>query len=143
MLNPILVFIMLNENVCIILNKNVKLVLIVACMRTIITVIFLQCPYFSLIIWNFLKKHPFPGSFEKDQKILEDGIILFNRKIKELNGDRAIPNLNLDFMYSIKKKGKQIKRFRNYNLLYDGIHTNTFLAKLWSLRIVRMISLIN
>ena len=67
-------------------------------------VIFLQCPYFSLIIWNFLKKHPFPGSFEKDQKTLEDSIILFNKKIKELNGDRAIPNLNLDFMYSIKKK---------------------------------------
>lgn len=104
-------------------------------------VIFLDCPYFSLVLWNFRKKHPSPGLFEQDQKKLEAAILTLNGKLKDLNGDRAVPRLAKDFMYSIKKKNKPIKRFRNYNLLYDGVHANCFLAKLWALRINRMISL--
>ena len=105
-------------------------------------VIFLDCPYFSLVIWNFLRKHPSPGLFEKDQKKLEEAILSLNLKLKELNGDRAVPRLAKDFMFSIKKKNKPIKRLINYNLLYDGVHANGFLAKLWALRINRMISLV-
>lgn len=68
------------------------------------TVIFLDCQYFSIIVWNFLKKHPCPGIFEQQQKRLEEGILIFNRKLKDLNSDRAVPRLALDFMYFIKKR---------------------------------------
>ena len=71
-------------------------------------VIFLDCPYFSIVIWNFLRKHPYPGIFESDQRILEESILTFNRKLKDLNGDIVVPRLALDFMFSTKKKGKQI-----------------------------------
>lgn len=105
------------------------------------TVLFLDCPYLSLIVWNFLRKHPTPGIFEADQKILEEGILALNRKLKDINGPRPVPRLTLDFMYSIKKKNKAIKRLRNYGLLYDGVHAGRLLAKLWALRITRMIAL--
>lgn len=105
------------------------------------TVLFLECPYFSIIIWNFLKGHPHPGIFNNDQKKLEEAIVLFNLKLKELNGNRVVPRLSVDFMYSTKKKNKQSTKFRNYGLLKDGVHANNFLAKLWSLRISRMIAL--
>ena len=104
------------------------------------TVIFLDCPYFSITIWNFLKGHPHPGIFDQEQKRLEEAILRFNLKLKEINGDRVVPRLAVDFIYSVKKKKQQIRKFRNYSLLVDGVHANKFLAKLWSLRISRLIS---
>ena len=88
-----------------------------------------------------MKKHPSPGSFDKDQRKLEEGIYRFNLKLKEMNGNRVVPRLAVDFMYTIKKKNRQIKRFRNYSLLKDGVHASNFLAKLWALRISRMIAM--
>lgn len=104
-------------------------------------VFFLECPYFSLIIWNFLKGHPHPGMFDQDQKRLEDAIYSLNLKIKEINGDAIVPRLAVDMVYSLKKKNKPIQKLRNYSLLRDGVHANTFIAKLWSLRISRLIAL--
>lgn len=105
------------------------------------TVIYLECPFFSIIIWNFLRKHPSPGIFELDQKRLEDAILTFNLKLKDINGDRAVPRLTLDFIYSIKKRNKPIRKYKNYSLLSDGVHTGAFLTRLWALRIMRMIAL--
>ena len=81
-----------------------------------------------------------PGIFDQEQKRLEEAILRFNLKIKEINGDRVVPRLAVDFIYSVKKKKQQIRKFRNYSLLVDGVHANKFLAKLWSLRISRLIS---
>ena len=105
------------------------------------TVIFLDCPYFSLIVWNFLKGHPSPGKFKSDQKKLEEAILVFNRNLKDLNGDRPVPRLTVDFIYSTKKKDKKNKKFRNYGLLTDGVHAGRLISKLWALRIIRRISL--
>ena len=104
------------------------------------TVIYLDCPYFSLTVWNFLRGHPSPGSFDLDQKRLEQAILAFNLKLKNINGDRCVPRLALDFIYSIKKKNKPIKKLRNYSLLRDGVHAGPFLTELWALRIMRLIS---
>lgn len=105
------------------------------------TVIYLDCPYFSLIQWNFLKGHPSPGGFEPDQKRLETAILSFNKKLRDINGARPVPRLALDFIYSTKKKDKQLIKLRNYGLLTDGVHAGRFISKLWALRIARMISL--
>ena len=88
-----------------------------------------------------LKDHPSPGQFESDQKKLEEAILTFNYKLREINGARPVPRLALDFAYSIKKKNKPIKRLRNYGLLTDGVHACRFISKLWALRITRMITL--
>ena len=104
-------------------------------------IIFLDCPFQSLIIWNFLKGHQSPGIFEEDQKTLELAIKTLNTIIKDINGNQVVPRLSLDMIYSSKKRRKAPKYFRNYTLLRDGVHANNLLNKLWFLRIVRMITL--
>ena len=104
-------------------------------------VIFLDCPYQSIIIWNFLKGHPCPGSFENDQKRLESAITILNTIIRDINGNQIVPRLALDITYSTKKKGKAPKYYRNYSLLRDGVHPTDQLTRLWFLRIRRMIAL--
>ena len=104
-------------------------------------VIFLDCPYQSIIIWNFLKGHPCPGSFQNDQKKLEKAIIDLNLIIRDINGKQIVPRLALDMIYSTKKRRKAPKYYKNYSLLRDGIHANSLLNKLWFLRIVRMVNL--
>ena len=104
-------------------------------------VIFLDCPYQSIIIWNFLKGHPCPGSFESDQKRLESAVTTLNTIIRDINGNQIVPRLPLDMTYSTKKKRKAPKYYRNYSLLRDGVHPNEQLTRLWFLRIRRMIAL--
>ena len=57
---------------------------------------FLECPYQSIVIWNFLKGHPYPGRFEKDQKRLEVAIKALNIFIKEINGDQIVTRISKD-----------------------------------------------
>lgn len=102
---------------------------------------FLDCPYQSMIIWNFVKGHTSPGSFSSDQKTLECAIKSLNVIIRDINGDQVVPRLSLDMVYSSKKRRKAPKYFRNYSLLRDGVHANHLLNKLWFLRIIRMITL--
>ena len=64
-------------------------------------VIFLECPYQSLIIWNFTKNDPSPGVFQKDQKTLECYIAKLNKIIKEINGNQTVLRLVQDFEFSI------------------------------------------
>lgn len=104
-------------------------------------VIFLECPYQSLIIWNFIKDHPSPGVFHNDQKTLECYIAKLNKIIKDINGNQSVPRLAQDFEFSIKKKKRAPKYIKNYSLLYDGVHPGKVLSQLWYLRIMRMLSL--
>ena len=104
-------------------------------------VIFLDCPYQSIVIWNFLHNHPSPGCFETDQKRLEEAIKSLNLIIREINGDQVVPRLSRDLVYSTKKKRKAPIYYRNYSLLKDGVHSGDLITKLWFLRITRMITL--
>lgn len=104
------------------------------------TIIFLECPYQSIVIWNFVKGHPYPGAFKDEQKILEQYVTKLNRIIKELNGDQVVPHLSQDMIFSIKKKKRASKYLKNFSLLTDGVHPSKTLSKLWHLRIMRMLS---
>ena len=103
-------------------------------------VIYLECPYQSLIMWNFGKGHPTPGIFIHDQKILEDYTTKLNKIIAEINGKQVVPHLAQDFQFSIKKKKRAQKYLKNYSLLYDGVHPGKILSQIWYLRIMRMLS---
>ena len=70
--------------------------------------------------------------FDQNQKRLEDAIYSLNLKVKEINGDTIVPRLAVDMVYLLKKKNKPLQKLRNYSLLRDGVHANTFIAKLWS-----------
>ena len=103
-------------------------------------IIFIECPFQSLIIWNFLKGHPTPGVFKEDQKILEQYISKLNNKIKEINGNQVIPHIAQNFGFCVKKKKRSPIYLKNYSLLTDGVHPGKLLSKLWFLRFMRMLS---
>ena len=103
-------------------------------------VIFMECPFQSIIIWNFLRKHPHPGSFKNDQRQLEDYIAKLNCKISEINGNQVVPHISQDLIFSIKKRKRSAKNLKNYSLLNDGVHPGKQLSYLWYLRILRMLS---
>lgn len=105
-------------------------------------VIFLECPYQSLIMWNFAKGHPSPGIFSENQKTLELYITKLNVIIREINGRQVVPHLAQDFQYSVKKKRRVSRYLKNYGLLYDGVHPGKKLSQLWFLRIMRMLSFV-
>ena len=104
------------------------------------TIIYLECPFQSIVIWNFVKGHPSPGSFKDEQRLLESYITKLNHIIKEINGDQVVPHLSQDMIFSIKKKKRTPKYLKNFSLLYDGVHPSKTLSKLWYLRIMRMLS---
>lgn len=103
-------------------------------------VIFLDCPFQSILIWNFIKGHPHPGSFTQDQKTLELYTTKLNCIIKEINGDQVVPRIAQDISYSVKKKRRSARYLKNYKLMYDGVHPGKTLSRLWYLRIMRMLS---
>lgn len=104
------------------------------------TVIFLECPYFSIPVWNKIKGHYYPECFEEEQILLEKAIKDLNSIFKGLNGCLRVPKLSIDMEFSIKKKRKPRKYFQNYKTLTDGVHPGKEIARLWYLRIIRMIS---
>ena len=80
-------------------------------------IIYLECPYQSLIMWNFGKGHPCPGIFKEDKKILESYITKLNLIIKDINGNQVVPHIAQDFVFSIKKKKRAPRYVKNYGLL--------------------------
>lgn len=103
-------------------------------------IIFMECPFQSILIWNFLKQHPHPGSFKQDQQILEQYITKLNQQIKLINGNQVVPHISQDMVFSIKKSKRAAKYLKNYSLLYDGVHPGKQLSYLWYLRLMRMLS---
>ena len=104
------------------------------------TIIFLECPFLSMVIWNFVKGHLSPGAFQEEQRLLEQYVMKLNRIIKEINGDQVAPHLSQDMIFSIKKRKRAPKYLKKFSLLYDGVHPGKTLSKLWHLRIMRMLS---
>lgn len=103
-------------------------------------VIFLECPFQSLIIWNFLKNHKHPGIFKEDQKILELYISKLNKIIQEINGTQVVPHISQDLIFCVKKKRRAPIYLKNYKLLTDGVHPGKLVSELWYLRFMRMLS---
>ena len=103
-------------------------------------VIFLECPYFSLLEWNKHKNHPNPDLFSEQQKILEASIDKLNKEMQSINGNIRRTRISQDMVFSTKCKGKSQKYSIDYSLLKDGIHPGEVLTKLWLLKINSLLS---
>ena len=106
------------------------------------TVIYLECPFFNIPLWNKHKGHYNPDGFEPDQILLEKAIKRLNIILRSITDDEVRnPKLSLDLEESTKKRNKPRKYHLNYKALsIDGVHPGKDIARLWYLRIVRMIS---
>ena len=87
-----------------------------------------------------MKGHYYPECFDNEKLELEKAINNLNHIILAINGNMRVPKLSLDLEDSIKRrKNKPRKYYYNHMALTDGVHPGKDIARLWYLRIVKMI----
>ena len=107
-------------------------------------IIFLECPFYSIIEWNRVKGHPNPAAFEESQIQLEQNIKELNNKIRELNLPYNAPRLAQDMVFRIKKRANHEQTVKlDYTLLTDGLHPDTEVSLLWLIRINNFVNRVN
>lgn len=99
------------------------------------TIKFIEIPNFSLQLYNQFKGHPDSLSFKNDDSKLDEQIRLLNIKIQELNisNNQSTIKFNCDLIKRRKDKNRRIQVRYSYNFsnLYDGLHSNSLLSKVW------------
>lgn len=106
-----------------------------------VKVVFLECPYYSVSIWNFVK-----GSIERDQfkesdRILEAKIDSLNLCIRDLNEQNRIaaPKFSVD-LKKFRKSNKNHGTLKiSFGVLTDGIHPCEVLSKYWLRRLLNTV----
>lgn len=120
-----------------IIQNHINLKSLITNLSPHVTVIFLDCPYYSLAKFN-QDQGSFIQSDIRDQKLLEGKIIEYNREIRNLNHWES-PQLSQDLVSSCKKKGQQQKYSKNYYLQTDFIYSRPEPQKLWLFRVFKLI----
>ena len=100
--------------------------------------IILECPYYSISIWNSVQGHPNPSIFDQNNLILHHKINELNQNIKELNSTYGVqaPRFSCDMIKTRKLKKSYPTKTVSYSLLKDGIHPGVTLSQYWIRRIV-------
>ena len=108
------------------------------------TVIFIECPFFSITEWNSRRGHTDPQSFVSSQEKLENIIVDLNHRIEELNSPHKPPLIAQDMIFRIKKRPhhEQTKKI-SYSVLKDGLHPDRPVSKLWLIRINNFVTRLN
>ena len=112
------------------------------------TIIFLECPYYSIIDWNRNKGFIdpiLPSTFSQQQTMLEQTIDTYNNNIRLLNTTYSSPIFSMDLTHTYRygKNKKKTRKHIEYSMYLDGIHPNKELSELWTLRIRKLINKIN
>lgn len=106
-----------------------------------VKVVFLECPYFSLKIFNSNRGHKHCDIFAESDRQLKLKIDSLNAHIRHLNDSNGIsaPKFSVDLV----KRRKYNKVYKvntlSYSLLKDGIHSVFVLSKYWRRRIINTI----
>ena len=103
-----------------------------------VKVVFLECPQYSIEIWNENQGHPDPESFHSNTEILLRKIEDLNKEIQQLNKTNKIcaPKFGLDLLKSRKSNKSYSSTKVSFSLLKDGIHPEVVLSQYWLRRIV-------
>ena len=104
-------------------------------------VVFLDCPYTSLSMYNTARGKKFKKNlFDNQQRELIKAIDLHNKELKLINKYMKTPNLNKDFSSRTNpKRASKPRTVVDYSQLRDGCHIGRKLAELWLIRIHRLI----
>lgn len=103
-----------------------------------VKVVFLECPYYSISIWNQTKCGSLREQFIQQDKILEDKIDELNLRLQYLNEQNGIsaPRFSLDLKKS-RKSNKVYKTGKiSFGCLKDGVHPCDELSGYWLVRLV-------
>lgn len=103
-----------------------------------VQVVFLECPQYSVEIWNENQGHPNFEIFQSNTKILLEKIEELNKTIQEVNKSNHInaPKFGLDLVKSRKSNRAYTSAKVSFSLLEDGIHPDVVLSQYWLRRIV-------
>ena len=98
----------------------------------------LECPYYSISIWNSNKGHKNINIFEENNKLLLDRITELNNLIREINQANGVsaPSFSLDLIRCRKSNKSLPAKTVSYSLLLNGIHPGVTLSKYWNRRLV-------
>ena len=104
----------------------------------LIQVLILECPYYSITIWNSVKGHKDISIFEENNRVLHDRISELNDKIRLLNESNGVsaPKFSLDLLRSRKSNKSRPVKTPSYSLLLDGIHPTGILSRYWVRKLV-------
>lgn len=135
-------------------------------------VIILECPPYSIEHYNKYQRHENASKFRSQTLLLESQIFYLNRQIKKINHEnfkvcskiktkvnennntvtqtnvtkksnsKTSPNFTSDILRQTKQQGQRTRYYVDYKTLYDGLHPDSLIAKLWLRRICqRVVSL--
>lgn len=103
-----------------------------------IKTVILECPYYSIQIWNKSRGHPNSELFVEKNKILHDKVSQLNDKIRSLNQLNSVsaPKFSLDLIRHRKSNKSHPASTVSYSLFLDGLHPAKTLSKYWIRRLI-------
>lgn len=109
-----------------------------------VQVVFLECPQYSISIWNENQGHPDFGSFKPNTETLNLQIEELNKSICKFNSENNIsaPKFGLDLIKSRKSNKSYTSIKVSYSLLSDGIHPGLILSRYWLRRVINCLLLV-
>lgn len=109
-----------------------------------VKLVFLECPQYSISIWNENQGHPDFESFKSNTEILNSTIEELNKSIRELNSENEIraPKFGLDLIKSRKSNKSYSSVKVSYSLLSDGIHPGLILSRYWLRRVINSLLIV-
>lgn len=99
------------------------------------TIKFIGLPNYSIQLYNKYKGHTDSLYFKEDDTILDKQILLLNSKIDDFNN--SLNQCTVKFHCDLIKRRKdtsrkqQVRYSYNFSQLYDGLHANQLLNKVW------------
>ena len=130
--------------VCDILAQSQQIISAVKVFGPKVKVVFLECPQYSISIWNETQGHPDFESFKSNTEILNSTIEDLNKSIRKLNSENKIsaPKFGLDLIKSRKSNKSYTSVKVSYSLLGDGIHPGLILSRYWLRRVINSLLLV-
>ena len=106
-----------------------------------VKVVFLECPFSSIGIWNLTKCGSLRDPFINHDKVLQLRVENLNSELRTLN--EKIGVLAPKFSEDLKKSRKSNKAYEtekiSFSLLDDGIHPSPLLSEFWIRRLINTI----
>ncbi|MCG7878260.1 MAG: hypothetical protein N0C90_18295 [Candidatus Thiodiazotropha endolucinida] len=103
-----------------------------------VKLVFLECPQYSICIWNKTKGDPNYENFKENTEILNERVNALDYSIRQLNETLGLnaPKFGIDLMTSRKSNPSYKSSKVSYSLLSDGIHPDVVLSEYWLRKIV-------
>lgn len=94
---------------------------------------FIGVPNYSIQLYNNFKGHREVSSFKNDDRILDEQVKLLNTRLENLSVSQNTVKVHTDIVKRRKDPTRTppVRYSYNFSQLYDGLHANKLLSKVW------------